>query len=179
MLDFRPGRPLDHEPCRCRRSSARCGVANQTTFGAVLGEGVAFSPTPPLSRLPCSPARRGNASRCWHLDRCHLVVTAIVVLVFSRPLYREGKLSYRPNYSRGASRSTRPEYQSAVQFSSRTGSHASRKRTCLECRRTSSPKTFASRSRSSRIHRRHYDHRDPAVTRLPAHHDRRPEALRR
>jgi uncharacterized protein involved in exopolysaccharide biosynthesis len=47
-----------------------------------------------------------------------IAVTAVIVLVFAKPLYRaEGKFSYRPNYSRGAKPIyTPPNIQSAVQI---------------------------------------------------------------
>jgi uncharacterized protein involved in exopolysaccharide biosynthesis len=80
---------------------------------------VAFSPTQPPSLLAVFAReawKRKPLLAAWIVAT--IVVTALVVLVFSRPLYRaEGKLAYRPNYSRGSKPIyTPPNIQSAVQI---------------------------------------------------------------
>jgi uncharacterized protein involved in exopolysaccharide biosynthesis len=80
---------------------------------------LAFSPTPPPSLLSVFAReawKRKPLLGFWVVAT--LVLTALVVLVFAKPVYRaEGKFSYRPNYSRGQKPIyTPPNIQSAAQI---------------------------------------------------------------
>ena len=85
-----------------------------TTASALVQAG---SPPPTLVRVFAREAwKRKNLMLAWGIVT--VVLIAFVVLVVAKPLFRaEGKLSYRPNFSRGAKPIyTPPNIQSAVQI---------------------------------------------------------------
>src|SRR5262245_61808120 len=85
-----------------------------STAGALTG--APAQPPSLIAAIGREAWRRKRLLAVWALVT--IGVTAAVVLVFAQPLYRaEGKLSYRPNYSRGLKPIyTPPNIQSAVQI---------------------------------------------------------------